>query len=271
MGRNYTGLRITVILCGTDSLRLLDSSELGERFIRVYIMESIDDAQEDAILWRVANRSARNLSVESNGEAMSHYEPERATAMALTGGYVNWLRENATDIIGTIGKPEWALRQCARLGKFVAHLRARPSKHQEERSGREFATRLVAQYVRLAGCLALVLNRSSIDTEIMRRVRRAAMETSAGNTLDIFRKLYGTEDGMTADAIANGTVQPDEKTRFLLRFMRQIGIVEVYTPETGIRGLNNAKPKWILTEKLRQLYNEILIDDPEDLKNLEAT
>ncbi len=52
-GKDYIGQRMTWILCGTASLRCIDQSELGERFLDCVIMDSIDDELEDEILWRV--------------------------------------------------------------------------------------------------------------------------------------------------------------------------------------------------------------------------
>src|SRR5690606_35550052 len=62
MSRDYAGVRMTWLLCGTSSLREIDQSELGERFLDCVLMDDIDDELEDAILWRVANRVDRNMS-----------------------------------------------------------------------------------------------------------------------------------------------------------------------------------------------------------------
>ena len=83
--RDYSGIRMTWILCGTSSLRAIDSSELGERFLDCVIMDTIDNQMEDEILWRVVNRAQRNVCIESDGEAASQYARELALAMQLTG------------------------------------------------------------------------------------------------------------------------------------------------------------------------------------------
>ena len=132
MGKDYVGVRMTWILCGTSSLRSIDSSELGERFVDCVVMEGIDDDLEDEILWRVANRADRNMAVLANGDVTTNYEPELALAMGLTGGYVDWLRENASQLLAQVQMNETHLRLCTRLGKFVAYMRARPSKQQDE-------------------------------------------------------------------------------------------------------------------------------------------
>ena len=127
-GKDHSGVNMTWILCGTASLRYIDSSELGQRFLDCVIMEGIDDDFEDEILWRVANRVDRNMAVEADGSVEATYEPELAYAMRLTGGYIDYLRENAADLLSQVTIDEKALRKCTRLGKFVAFMRARPSK-----------------------------------------------------------------------------------------------------------------------------------------------
>ena len=55
--KDYTGLRMTWILCGTSSLRSIDSSELGERFLDCVIMDGIDEELEEEILDRVVTQA----------------------------------------------------------------------------------------------------------------------------------------------------------------------------------------------------------------------
>jgi len=258
MGKDYMGIRMTWLLAGTSALRAIDSSELGERFLDCVIMHNIDDELENEILWRVANRADRNLAMETDGKLETQYEPELAEAMQLTGGYVAHLRENATDVLSTIDNPAEAMRYCTRLGKFVAYMRARPSKQQEEQAERELAARLVSQHVRLAKCLAVVLNRKSVDGEVMRRVRQVSLDTGRGQTLNIAKLLYGVgEKGSEPRAIALRTNQTEDKTRGMLRFLREIGIV---TP-MAVQGKGlGSKVRWRLTNRLQALYEEVVED-----------
>ncbi len=253
MSKDFEGISTTIIICGTSSLRALDTSELGQRTLDCVIMESIDDNLEDEVLWRVAQRAVKNLSVEVDGKPETRYEPELAEAMQLTGGYVNWLRENASDILSAIEIPEWAMRQCQYLGKFVAHMRARPSLKQEEIAEREFGARLVSQHIRLAGCLALVMNRKNVDAAVMRRVRQVALDTSRGLTLQILKAIYESEDGVTVGGLGMKIGQTRDKTKALLRFLFKIEIVEQKKVEKQM--------KWILTDRMSVIYENVLGDE----------
>jgi len=255
--RDYTGIRMTWIICGTASMRTLDSSELGQRFLDCVIMDGIDDDLEDEILWKVAQRTDKNMIVEAVGDEAQQHDPAMATAIAMTGGYIDWLRHNAIDEMNRITGTESSLRKCTRLGKFVAFLRARPSTQQDETAEREFAARLVSQHVRLAKCLAFVLNRKSLDQEVMRRCTKVALDTARGQTMDIIDYLYECgEDGCQAKALSTRLAKDSAKLHVLLRFLRQIHVVELFHP-SKIPGIQ-ARPHWRLVSKMVTLYENIM-------------
>jgi hypothetical protein len=232
-------------------------------------MEGIDGELEDEILWRVVNRADRNLSMETNGSLETHYEPELAAAMQLTGGYVGWLRENAAEKLGEIETPHEAKWKCTRLGKFVAFMRARPSTHQEESAEREFAARLVSQLMRLAKCLALVLNRDTVDEEVMRRVMRVALDTSRGQTLAIVAYLFDRgEGGMTSDNLVLSLGKAHGKVGSMLRFLMGIGVVERFQQKT-VEGKETRAQRWRLTESLQHLYAEVRGLEEEKIETVE--
>jgi hypothetical protein len=252
VSNDYTGINMTWILCGTSSLKSIDQSELGERFLDCVIMEQIDDDLEDEVLRRVATRTVRNLSYESNGEPESQYDEELIKAMQLTGGYVGHLRDNATQLLSNVTLPKEHSIKCIHLGKFVAYLRARPSIRQEEVVEREFGARLVSQIIRLTMCLAVVMNKRIVDEEVMKRAIKVARDTCAGHTLDITKVLYRSgQKGRTVRALSLETGYVEVNTKRMLRFLSRIGVVERF----------NARPKgkavrvcWRLTSKLYKLY-----------------
>lgn len=254
---DYQGVRMTFLLCGTSSLRSIDSSELGERFLDCVIMEGIDDDLEDEVLVRVAHRSKRNMTVEANGTPDTHYDGDLFKAMSLTGGYVNYLRDNAPELLAQIDMDDFALAQCIHYGKFVAFMRARPSLRQEETAEREFGSRLVSQLVRLATCLAVVLNKRSVDKEVLSRTRQVALDTARGKVFEMAKHLY--EHGMKGSevrAISLYTNQSEDRVRKLLRFLKAIGVVEPFTVQLG-SGVQS-RPKWRLTKRLYELYKKVL-------------
>ena len=238
--KNYEGVRMTWILCGTSSLLSLDTSELGERFLKCIIMDGIDDDLEDEILLGSARSAARNVSLEAGKDANTKDDPTMLTAVALTGGYVDYLRKNASDLLSAVEISHDALWLCTRFGKFVAYMRARPSVLQEEHSEREFASRLVKQITRLAFTTAVVLNKTEVDGEVLRRVKKITLDTSRGIVLTIMTYLYYLdEEGCQVSTMSLALHKTDQEIRTLLKFLRHIGAVEIFQPEGG--GTRKAK------------------------------
>lgn len=260
--KEYTGVRMTWILCGTAALRELDASELGARFLDYVIMEGIDDELEDEILWRVANREERNVSIQVDEKVESQQSPAMTLMMKTTGGYIKYLRENASSLYKGVEMSEDAMKKCTVMAKFIAHMRARPARRQDEIVEREFAARLVSQLIRLSKSLAVVLNRRSVDEVVMERVKKVVMDTSRGVTLRIFQRMFeaGTK-GISIGGLAHLVDLTDDKVRYLLRFLKLLGVVSNYQINSGgVRG----HIKWRVTSKLAKIYENIMGETYED-------
>lgn len=254
-GKDKSNIRTTWILAGTKSLRKIDSSELGERFLDCVIMEDIDETLEDAVLRHHLNLALSEAKTVGNCTAHSQHLPAKTEAMRLTGGYVEYLRENAERLLADVELPEAAGSQCMTLAKFVSYMRARPSdgKHLDEEDGRELSARLLSQLVRLAVCLCVVLNKTEVDDDVMRRVRQTALDTARGKTLDMVTKLYEAPSlGLSQSSVALLTNQTDDRTKRLLRFLKAIGAVVCDRGEGG-RNIQ----RWKLSKKMKKLYESV--------------
>lgn len=256
---DYVGYRMTWILCGTSALREIDDSELGQRFIDCVAVDTVDDEFEDEVNWRAVNQEARNMLQEADGTEVSQYPPELAEAMQLTGGYVEYLRQNALRLASQVSLSDDTLRYCARLGKFASFMRARPSKKQDEQVERELSYRLSKQLTRLANSTAIVLNDTGGNAEIVRRTHKVAMDTARGRTLKMAESLYIAEQkkslpGLDLRALALIANQPEEKTRAFIRFLTHIGVVELNREERA--GIPK-QVRWKLTPRLTKLYREV--------------
>lgn len=251
--RDYEGHRMTWLLCGTLALREIDESELGSRFLDCVVMDSIDDDFENDVAWQAANEEADCMRRESNGRADGQHPRNLARAMRLTGGYLHYLRDNVVRLMSNVELSEARRGQCVGLGKFVAHMRARPSSSSDEaEASREFSARLVKQHVRLAKMLSVVLNRREADEEVMRRVRRVSTDTARGKPLEIVNALRRTPDGMESGSLSTKLALPQAKTSKALRFMRDIGVVRNVT----LKGRRN-RVRWMLTKKMVEMCREV--------------
>jgi hypothetical protein len=259
MSTNHEDVNTTVIFCGTETMRVLDDSELGERFLDVSMGE-LDEDLEDEVGWRAVCQEARTIAMESNCQKDSKESPELVRFRRLTGGYVHWLRSNARRLLESLDKPEEQLRRCQTYAKFVSYARARPSKRQDESVQRELHYRLAKQVVRLACCLAVVLNRSSLDAEVMSRVRHVCLDTARGRTLVIMRVVQGAPHGANSQTIGSLCHEGDERLGPFLNFLRRVGVLEQFTPHDGLVA---QRPRWRLTSTVRRLYAEVMRDADE--------
>ena len=112
------------------------------------------------------------MSLEAGSDGSGQYDPDLSAAMAMTGGYVNFLRENSQKMFQRTKMTKERIRRCTRLGKFVAYMRARPSEQQEEQAEREFSARLAVQHVRMAKSLAAKFLASSPAESRSRTISR---------------------------------------------------------------------------------------------------
>lgn len=254
--QSYTGLRTPWIIAGTPALMDTDQSRLGDRFLKV-ILNPPDDDERTEILRRVAHTALRSVQQKSDGTPESQIDARMGEAYRKTGGYVDWLRSN-TDLLSTIEVSDEALLLCSAYGEFTAYIRARPGSRlkAEQHDTKEMPTRLTSQYVRAAVCMAVVLNRDSVDSEVMRRVKKLALDTAKGQVLEIVRKLFEEgETGLEVASLAMFTHHTEDKTRNMLRFLRQIGVVDTFKVQLTEKTFS--RPKWRLTEKLTNLWEEV--------------
>lgn len=264
VSREYEGVRFSWVLCGTESLRVLDSSELGERFLDCVIVDRIDDDWEDEVGLRKVNQ-VRYHRAEADGRVENLDAKEMVKAKRLTGGYVCYLRRNALRLYEAVDMDDATARYITRLGKFVAHMRSRPSKKQEEGITREMSTRLISQLARLALCLGVVTGSGTVDTQVKGWVRQTALDTARGLTLDMIKAVYNAgERGLTLSALCAATHLGNARGNLLTGFLRRLEVLQLVDETVAAakgqygQGATVVRRKWLLTDRMQRLYNEVM-------------
>lgn len=256
--RDYTGTRFVKIICGTAAVYELHTADLGSRYLTVVLMHGIDPLFEKSVSRRVVSRAFRNIRSTTNGAIDTKQDEDLFRARRMTGGYVCHLREHAEELLGAVEVEEWQEERIADYGEFVAMLRGRPSKSQDEVVEREFSPRLSEQFARLAACLTVVLGKTLVDDEVLRRVRQVALDTARGRTLEIARHLFdaGRDVGMSAATLCSYTNQLEASERTLLHFLKKVGVVEIHKLKT-VNG-QTPRQRWRLTVRMEQLWREVM-------------
>lgn len=267
----YVGLRTPWIMAGTLELMNVDQSRLGDRFLRVIIEDPTEDEKRSIL--RSALRSERvAMMSQSNGTSGSLVDPKTRKAYALTGGYVDWLRANIEDLLPKVNVSTAAEDCCIDLAELSADLRARPNENKwkkDPHDGKELPTRLARQNIRLATHLAVVLNKTSIDGEVIRILRKVAMDTACGHSLNIVQwmcspnpkadsRTYQECGGIAESTLAVWCNMITERMVNYLLFLRKI---DVLVMKNGKHGGN----MWCLTDRMYDLYSRVISVRSSDL------
>lgn len=268
----YKGLRITFMLCGTDSLRTLNRSGLGERFIDVEILGEgdrspyLDKAFENA--WDSLVASIQNGGAN---DSEAHGSADMLYLKQTTAGLINHLKDSLTS--GKVKPPSVDKTMKLRiksLGNLLGYLRAKVDRDGDGllyRPRVELGTRLVSQFTKLAVCLAVVLGKDSIDREVLRIIRKVALDTADGFQYELVALLYKyRSSGLSARQIELQLNIGEGTVRRLLGDCRELKIVERNndTNRPGQRGRN--RHLWRLTPPLKRLYSQALGKLPEGSK-----
>jgi hypothetical protein len=131
---------------------------------------------------------------------------------------------------------------------------------QDETEEREASYRLVSTTIRLAKCLAAVMNKTVVNRDVMWRTKRVLMDTARGIVYNITRHLHTDKEGMTTDELATLINKSATATIHVLRFLRHIKVVLFLKPEP-VEGVRNQKSRWHLAPKMRKLYDEVHFEE----------
>lgn len=249
--KRYGGLRTPWIIAGTPSMLEKDHASLGDRFLKMY-MESPPQNERREILKRVSRAALEAVATQADGEELVGAKLKEA--YQLTGGYINWLRDN-THLLGEIKVAEHHLEHCEYLAEFVAFLRARPTKDDDSINTKEEPNRLGGTFVRLMCCEAMVLNKTEVDDEVMRRIQKGALHTGRGIVLDILTIMRASENQyISCKALAVQMDITEEKIQKVLRFLGKIGGLQL-SSSAGVK--RSTKPLWGFTPLMRELITYV--------------
>lgn len=269
--RIYTAMRTPWIRAGTPKMMDHDQSQLGDRFIR-YILVDPNEVEKREIAKRALQLEREAIIETANCTAGSITDPKTRRAHGVTGGYVDWLRENVEEQLKLIEVSSAAEDYCIDLAVLSADLRARPQQNGykgkevvESHDYKELPTRLARQNIRLASCLAVVLNRREVDADVLRIVRKVALDTAAGHSLNIAQwlcspnpKLMDGRSYQECGGLANKTLEmwTGMSTERLLKYVTFLCKIDVLE-------WREARPShgaWVLTKRVYDLYLRVTKD-----------
>jgi len=245
-------VRTTVIICGTDELRRVDQSQLGDRFLDIEIIDDIND--QDHLLTSAMMHTMNGI-IAGYGEDQDTDD----TLKARTYGYLKFLKDKIEKTPPPLLNQE-TMDLIEALGNFVSYLRSRPRKDvkADYRSRREVATRLVSQLTKLAMCLTVVMDDQGYTPEIHTILRKVALDTAQGFQLEIVECLYNHPNTSVKQmehslSISEGTI------RTITTHLREIEGVK-RTPKANSTGRSGRHVHLLrLTDKLSNICDYVFV------------
>lgn len=249
------GQRTTWIIAGTATLRMLNKSVAGDRFLDVKIFErpkGVISAGEMKMLETAVEMELNAVNYESNGSVETQDDSAKMLAIQHTAGFVKYLREEGIKKMDQVTVNEQARKDFIVLARLISKMRYRPHSHNEEEdeSGYEVATRLARQITRLTKCLCIVLNKQ-IDSDIMRRIAIITRDTCHGMTFKVAQALLG--QAMDRRALSVKTGLSEHKVGKALSILSDIDCVQ---PDIS-NGQNRAR--WRLTNETVGLLTRLKV------------
>lgn len=260
---NFEGLRTPWIIAGTPfMIDYWDQSRLGDRFLRIWLDQPNEDEKRKIVRQAMLNEWEA-VTEHSNGSS-GGIETKLRRAYAMTGGYVEWLREHSGMIDQVTAEP-WVFERIMDLADFTADMRAKPNtdpRKTDVHDTKELPTRISRQLVRLARCMAMVLRKNQVDAEVMRRVQKVAMDSSRGRTLDLLRwfrtvnprtgRTFQEDEGiMTGQMSRWAGFDSEAKCLAYLNFLMKIDVVEHMQSE-------HSHGHWKMTRRVDNLHRAII-------------
>lgn len=243
----HTGIQATFILCGTDELRALNRTFLGERFLDCEILgdesqtpflERAIENTYDKILGSLKPPEEEQTDHEVHGEARTEFL-QRATM-----GFIYHLKAGleAGTVVGP-GYPDAMKKRVSALGNVLASVRAKVRRDRDEllyRPRKELGTRLVSQLTKLAVCLAIVLGKKNVDREVLRILQKVVKDTGEGFQMEITGLLARNKNGLTTKQIALTLGLAETSVGRVLKDMQELALIEREDRpnRSGIRGRN---------------------------------
>lgn len=255
--KKYEGLRFTVLIAGTGALRELDGAQLGGRFLDYYMPRLSERLQRSMILKAIRQQDSDSRE-ETGVTVESVMSKGYLKFVKRAAGYLIHLRECLVRKMKDLPRVDDATAERLwQLAEFVAPTRAKPSYTQEDLSEVENPVRLARQLTKLMQVLTVVLGKGEYDEYVMGLVKKVAMDTSAGRTLQLANVMAPRQDeGVEARDCAKFTATTPDNAHHYLLFLSKIGVVEQYETE-GPKV--HRRTKWRLTDPYFKLYNAVVI------------
>lgn len=216
----YENIKTTFILCGTDALRLLNRTSLGERFLDC---EVVGDGEDTSHYLQIAASSIYQkvaTTFQDDKERKDTYLKQ--SLMGFIGHLKTTLRETPCPTLSKASEG-----QIIALGRLLTIFRAKVDRETEELGIKprvEVGARVVSQLIKLAICIGIVLGKKEIDHDVVRIIQKVVKDSGKGFMQEIIKYLSESK-GRTTQQVRDYLKCSESQARLKLRELLKLKIV----------------------------------------------
>ena len=253
--RDYENINATFLLCGTDHLRTIDDTHLGERFLDCEVLDN--NFNRDKHLSFVYKSAVANVSLGIGAKNFSERDVQSEKLKRCTAGYLEYLQQSVSQVNPAVISAVFCERLQS-LCKLIAIVRTKiPTDRSNTplfRPRGEIPSRLIGQFVKLTLSLCLVFQKKEADQKIYSIVRKIALDTmdTRGYNFQLLNLL--SKEKQTTRELALEVNLSDTATRRKLISLNQIGAVEKAKIQNPVGQSGRQRDHWSLSPEIHQLW-----------------
>lgn len=239
--REYMDCRFAMLAGVTHAINGQRQASMGERFLKFTLRKNGDRQAEDVIAAAIA--SVGN-EVETELELKDAFK--RFLSKRISSGETPRLtkkhEERVTGLVQLIAFMRAQVERNERTGELI--YRPEP----------EAGTRLAKQLVKLAMCLAVVMEKKEIDDEVYTLMERVALDTANGFHLEVVDAMVKAGKVVTREDLIRLVNVPYSS---LSRYMEDLTLINVVTAiKAKVEVLGRARTAYTLSPKVERLWKQ---------------
>jgi hypothetical protein len=253
-------INTTFIIAGTPTIRRLNKSAAGDRFLDCIIYEQESIEAERNLVRGILGKSKRNLlRVRKKGAGEDQPKTSEALDLAYrkTSGFINYIRDGIDKKLEPMVDllPASYDSDCEALGLWVAYMRTRPTGGDEDRTDKELHVRLSKQLYKLGACTAAVMDRPTVDAEVLRRLAHIAEDTCWGLSYEVVKAL--SDKTLDVRGIAVTIRKPEEIVRKTIVTLLELQLVKSDQSTAASGAIGRGKTVYRLSMHAQSLLNHL--------------
>lgn len=243
----YEDVYFSLVAAVTDVIRNDNRADLGERFLKVEVIGKDYDpmAVTLAAMGSVVKDANRVRKLQTLGIAIRSY---------LDSIYIE---PNRLEALSPEKHPIYRTKIAA-LALLIGHLRAvvgRVGDELQYRARPEGGPRVAKQLCKVALSLTLLLKKPQIDEEVYRLVKKAALDTIRGYTVEICNKLSQYPEGIATDRLTLMLQLPKTTVVRKLRDLQELNVVYRGKAPNG-KAVGRDTNVWFLSSGFSRLWRD---------------